>query len=135
MKNQLDDARFASTVRQILDNGTLRINEKVAVRLFEARQHALDRHVVTLERLTLAGVGRFFAESLQSHYRGILALLALLFGASGVQFWQNFQSAAELAEIDSALLSDEVSPNAYIDQGFIEWLDRISQQEENSLPQ
>ena len=53
----------------------------------------------------------------------------------GVQFWQNLQTASELAEIDSALLSDEVSPGAYLDQGFMEWLNHLSQQEEDSLPQ
>jgi hypothetical protein len=74
-------------------------------------------------------------EPLHGHFRGILAVFALAIGAMGVQFWQNLQSASELAEIDSALLSDEVSPGAYLDQGFMEWLNHLSQQEEDSLPQ
>jgi hypothetical protein len=75
------------------------------------------------------------SDSLHSHYRGILAFVALAVGAIGVQVWQNERDAAELAEIDSALLSDEVPPSAYTDQGFMEWLHHLSEQEDDSLPE
>jgi hypothetical protein len=70
---------------------------------------------------------------MQRRYRAILALLALFVGAFGTHIWQENHEAEALAEIDTALLSDEVSPGAYLDQGFMAWLDRLSQHDEASL--
>lgn len=139
MNNESSDSRFASAVCRVLEHGTGGLDQKVVARLLEAREEALRHQAAPVAVLSLAGIGQsldhFVVEPLQGHYRAILALLAMVCGAVGVQFWQNQQIAEELAEIDSALLSDEVSPSAYLDQGFMEWLDHLSQQEEESLPQ
>jgi len=90
---------------------------------------------LSLATYSLAGVGQGVFRSMHQHYRGILALLALLTGAFGMHVWQENREAEALAEIDMALLSDEVSPNAYLDQGFMAWLDRLSQHDDDSLPE
>ncbi|HZV53353.1 MAG TPA: DUF3619 family protein [Rhodocyclaceae bacterium] len=138
MNQELHESQFASRIRHVLDQGTSNLDQKAVARLYQFRQDALCRQAAPVAVLSLAGIGHLATESLHSHYRGILAFLALVIGAMGVQFWQNARQATELAEIDSALLADEVSPNAYTDQGFIEWLNHLSQQEEGSeesLPQ
>ena len=139
MKDNLHDTQLTNGIRRLLDQGSANLDRKVLTRLYEGRQEALRHQAVPVAALSLAGIGQgidhFVIEPLHAHYRGLLAVVALMIGAMGVQFWQNSQTAAELAEIDSALLSDEVSPGAYIDQGFLEWLKHLSQQEEGSLPQ
>lgn len=135
MKNETRDPKFVDDIRRVLDQGVVNLDRKVLTRLYDARQDALLHQAQPVAALSMAGIGHFVIEPLQGHFRGILAVFALAVGAIGVQFWQNLQTASELAEIDSALLSDEVSPGAYLDQGFMEWLNHLSQQEEDSLPQ
>lgn len=137
MNTELKEAQFARCIRSILDESVADLDQKTSRRLYDIRLAALDHQAQPVVALSLAGIthgiGHFLADSVHSHYRGILAFLALTVGAAGVQLWHNAQQAAELAEIDSALLSDEVPPGAYTDQGFLEWLDRLSsQQQENS---
>lgn len=40
----------------------------------------------------------------------------------GVTYWENMQRAAELADIDAAMLSDNLPLNAYLDHGFNAYL-------------
>lgn len=135
MNYEKGDSKFVGGIRRVLDEGAAGLDRKVVTRLGEIRQEALLRQAQPVAAFSMAGIGHFVMEPLHGHFRGILAVFALAVGAMGVQFWQNLQTASELAEIDSALLSDEVSPGAYLDQGFMEWLNHLSQQEEDSLPQ
>jgi hypothetical protein len=136
MTKSTDEANLAARIRGLLDQGTAEISEKAALRLYEARCDALRHQAIPVSGLGLAGVGHLVSHSIQRHYRGILAVVALTIGAAGVQLWQNEQEAAEMAEIDSELLGDEVPPSAYTDQGFLEWLQRLSESdEEASLPE
>ncbi len=135
MSNMPDEVDFAGRIRDALNHGAANLGEKTSVRLYEARCDALRHQAAPVAAVSLASFGHVLAETFHHHYRGILALVALAVGALGVQLWQNEQEAAELAEIDSALLSDEVPPSAYTDQGFLEWLHRLSEREEESLPE
>jgi hypothetical protein len=133
MNKQSEETDFARRIRSVLDQGATNVSDKVAVRLYEARCDALRHHAAPVAAMSLAGFGHIFGETFHKHYRGILALVTLAIGALGVQIWQNGQEADELAEIDSELLSDEVPPSAYTDQGFLEWLRHLSESEQESL--
>ncbi len=136
MRHDFNEARFATSLCRLLDQGTENIGAKVTGRLHEARQRAVARRAeLAVATYGVAGIGQGVLLSVHRHYRGVLALLALLVGAFGMHIWQENREAAALAEIDMALLSDEVSPSAYLDQGFMAWLDRLSQHEDNSLPE
>lgn len=135
MTKTTDEADLAARIRGVLDRGTAEISQQAALRLYEARCDALRHQAAPVAALSLAGVGHLLGDSFHRHYRGILALAALAVGAMGVQVWQNEQEAAALAEIDSELLGDEVPPSAYTDQGFLEWLQQISESDEESLPE
>lgn len=52
----------------------------------------------------------------------VLPLLALVAGLGVVQWLDRQQTASELAEIDTALLVDDLPPAAYSDPGFIHFL-------------
>ena len=51
-----------------------------------------------------------------------LPLLALLAGLVAVQWLDREQTVSDLAEIDTALLVDDLPPAAYSDPGFIQFL-------------
>ena len=51
-----------------------------------------------------------------------LPLLALLAGLVTVQWLDRQQTVSELAEIDTALLVDDLPPAAYSDPGFVQFL-------------
>lgn len=51
-----------------------------------------------------------------------LPLLALVIGLLTIQWVQDDHVTSELAAIDSALLTDELPPDAYTDAGFVQFL-------------
>jgi hypothetical protein len=130
-----DEADLTARIRGVLDQGTAELSPKASLRLYEARCDALRHQAAPVAALSVAGFGQVLGHSFHKHYRGILAFMALAIGAMAVQVWQNEQEAAALAEIDSELLGDEVPPSAYTDQGFLEWLQHLSESDEASLPE
>jgi hypothetical protein len=52
----------------------------------------------------------------------ILPLIALLFGLAGIHVFQNELRTAELASLDTELLTDDLPPSAYTDPGFLVFL-------------
>jgi hypothetical protein len=134
-KTLSDEVVFGSRIRDTLNQGTDTLSSRISIRLYEARCDALRHQAAPVDAVSIAGFGLVLSRAIQNHFRMILALLSLAIGAIGVQLWQNSQEAAELADIDSELLSDEVPPSAYTDQGFMEWLHRVSVPDEDSLSQ
>ncbi len=55
-------------------------------------------------------------------FGSIIPLLGLVAGLVLIHEFHNDQSALELAEIDSALLIDDLPPNAYTDSSFLDYL-------------
>jgi hypothetical protein len=51
-------------------------------------------------------------------------LLALVIGLAGIAYWEDQQRTAELADIDAAMLSDNLPLDAYLDHGFNAYLTR-----------
>jgi hypothetical protein len=51
-----------------------------------------------------------------------LALLVLVVGMLGISEAQNELRARELAEVDLALLTDDLPPAAFADPGFLQFL-------------
>jgi hypothetical protein len=127
------ELEFAFRIRQVLDGGTAEIGRETTDRLYKIRQRALSRYRVDAG-LSLAGFGYLATESIGSHARGLLAAMALTIGAVGTYYWNTFEQAVEHAEVDSALLADEVPFNAYIDQGFMAWLEQLAPDEDSDLP-
>ena len=55
-------------------------------------------------------------------FGSLIPLLGLVAGLVLIHEFHNDQSALELAEIDSALLIDDLPPNAYTDPSFLDYL-------------
>jgi len=52
----------------------------------------------------------------------VMPLIALVMGLLTINQLQNERRAQEVAEVDSALLTDELPPSAYVDAGFMAFL-------------
>jgi len=122
----MSEERFASRVRQAL-NQTLDDVPPTALRRLEAaRHHALSRQKQAEPVLVLANTrGSASRDNGSSaHHRGrtLLAALALLAGMAIAAYWQAEDYIAGLVDVDSALLTDELPPEAFLDQGFSTWL-------------
>jgi hypothetical protein len=121
-----EETRFGYRARQILNQGLDGLDVKVTGRLHQARQLALNCQRVPVKGLRLAGIGHSVEFAFFSHARSLLAVMALTIGATGTYYWNAYEQAQEYEEIDSALLSDELPPSAYLDRGFHAWLERAS---------
>ena len=121
-----EDTEFGYKARQILNQGLDTLDGRVAGRLHEARQVALNAQKAPVRGLRLAGIGSTVEVAFFSNARNLIAVMALAVGAMGAYYWNAFEQAREYEEIDSALLADELPPSAYLDRGFHAWLERAS---------
>lgn len=124
----MNEHEFQFRVRQHLNTSARQISPSVASRLHEARQKALARQKVAVRGFSLAGVGHAFTERALPRGRTAIAMLLILLVAVGSGLLGEMQRMAELEEVDSALLSDDLPIDAYLDQGFDAWV-------QNDLPE
>jgi hypothetical protein len=127
----MNEHQFGNKVRQALNQGLLGVDAGVKQRLQAARETALSRQ--RPERSpALAWAGNLTARSGSWPAIALYALLTaalLAGGGAGVYTWQQSQRIAELEEIDSQLLTDDLPIDAYLDRGFQNWLKkRVSEQ-------
>jgi len=61
--------------------------------------------------------------------RVLLPAAALIVAVAGIYSWQEKQRLAEVVEIDSQLLTDDLPIDAYLDRGFQNWLKKRAAEE------
>ncbi len=126
--NLHDEQLFAYKVRHALEHGVDNLDGITRDKLLSARQNAMaHQKTAAVAGLSLAGAGNFASNVLLPQVRTLFAVLALSIGVVGTYYWNNFQQADENEEIDTALLSDDLPINAYLDHGFHAWLEQPSQ--------
>lgn len=126
----MNEERYGNRIRQALNHGIKDISPASARRLEAARHQALSRQKQAAPELVLAGNTRNFNHfGLDTPYaRQFLAIMALLVGMWISFYWHSVQYITELEEVDSALLSDDLPPEAFLDNDLFEWL------QDDSLP-
>lgn len=129
----MKEERFGFRVRQALNHGLKDISPAASRRLEAARHLAISRQKQTVPAFSLAGEG-LSSLSLRGHAgfpysRQILAILALLVGMWLSFYWHSTQYIAELEAVDSALLADDLPPEALLDRDIFEWLKDDSSQD------
>ena len=122
-----DDLNFAYKVRHALNAHLDELPASTTERLASARKAALSRkkaHApVRFAQGQLAGnTGALFSFSFLNRMAVAIPLLALVVGLAGIYEYEEQQRIAELAELDAAVLSDELPLTAYLDQGFNAYL-------------
>jgi len=123
----MNEQEFALRIKQELDIGSHGLPASVEVRLQAARRHALDRMPAKIGVLSPAGVGRLVDARAREWLAPIVTSVALLLMVVVGSQLTASQRAVENEEIDSALLSDDLPIDAYLDRGFVTWLKRDSQ--------
>ena len=123
--------RFGRQVAARLSAGAAELPYEVSERLRAARTQALARRRrVAGMRVAASVSGSGGAatlagdESMSLWHRiaSVLPILALAAGLVLIHGIQNEERANEVAEVDAALLTDDLPPSAYADPGFIQFL-------------
>ena len=125
----MSEHQFGYRIRQRL-NQEAGIDESILLKLETARQQAIQKQrklAPSAFDVVLDGVlGRASTpESLMAKL--LLPSVVLIFGLMAIQSWRQFQIAAEIEEIDTAVLTGDLPIDAYTDTGFDAWLKRSSQ--------
>ena len=123
-----DDINLAYKIRHALDEQLDTLPASTTDRLAAARAAALARKKPEPVRKTgLAGMAARFGALLSGPATSRLAiavpLLALVIGFGGVYQHEQQKQIAELAELDAAVLADELPLTAYLDPGFNAYLE------------
>ncbi len=121
-----DDIDLAYKVRRALNENLEHLPASTTERLAAARAQALARKKPDAPRR--AAARRFDLRTLLSpvalHRFGVVApLLVLVVGLAGVYQYEEQQHIAALAELEAAVLADELPLTAYTDDGFNAYLD------------
>jgi hypothetical protein len=128
-----DDLNFAYKVRHALNEQLDHLPSSTADRLASARKLAVSRKksqpvAVRLLQRALAGGGNRSTEFTLWAKMGVaIPLLAMVIGLASIAQHEEDQRIAEIAELDAAVLSDELPLTAYLDQGFNAYLAQRAQ--------
>ena len=127
------EARYALRIAARLSEQAERIDGDVTERLRFARERALQAaRVARVPQAAAQPVGARGGAAILGAGRGgsrwwlrlasVVPLVALVCGLVLIQKTQTATQVAVAAEVDAALLSDDLPPSAYSDAGFVEFL-------------
>lgn len=123
----MKDSELGYRIARILDSGVDRLDRPTLSRLQAARNAALARATKASTGIALSGGGNISADEIVPGLGSWVMMVLLIVAVAGFAYWNNQQRIAEIEELDTALLADELPINAYLDNGFGEWLKRSSQ--------
>ena len=121
----MNEKEFAGRVKPWLERGAAQLDEMQAARLKAARLRAMDAYREPVRVLGLAvshGTLETFNYAIVQRallFLPLLALLATLAIKSADQ--------ADLGELDAQLLTQELPPDAFLDQDLRSWLGKSQQ--------
>ncbi|MBS0355234.1 MAG: DUF3619 family protein [Proteobacteria bacterium] len=122
----MNEQEFQRRIRQHLNASAWNIPPSASSRLHEARQKALGRQKAAVRGLSLAGVGQMLTEHVLPRGKTTIAMVLVIAAALGSVLLGQFQHTADLEEVDSALLADDLPIDAYLDRGFDAWVQNDS---------
>ena len=118
----MNENDFAKKVKPWLERGAAQVGEMQATRLKAARLRALDAYREPVRVMGLAlSHGTVETINYSIVQRALLFLpLVLLLGALAVK--SSAPPDNDLGELDAQLLTQELPPDAFLDQDFRSWL-------------
>jgi hypothetical protein len=130
-----DDINLAYKIRHALNENLDNLPASTTDRLAAARALALSRKkadaqapVRVQEKRPLLDVRSLFSMQWVARAAVVAPLLAMVAGMVGVYHVEREQRVAELADLDAAVLSDDLPLTAYTDHGFNAYLAQQQQQ-------
>ncbi len=124
------EARFGKRVALLLDSQTQQLSGDIQERLQEARNLAISRakpefSPVFAQQLQTANhgfSGSRLNKPLWSVTSWLIPIAVVVFGLVAISEWQEDQRIKDIANVDIALLTDDVPPDAFVDNGFMAYL-------------
>ena len=131
-KQTLLQDRFALKTVSYLSAGAADLPYDISERLRAARAQAVSQRKITKIQMVSTAVSAGSGAALTwgsdeglswwGRIGSVLPLIALVVGLLAINSFQSDNRARELAEVDSALLTDELPPAAFADPGFVQFL-------------
>jgi hypothetical protein len=133
--------QFGLTAAALLRQGTQSLPAGIKDRLYAARLKALSvkkREEVRITQHILASSSGNWSSGSRSFWDNlgwVAPLVVLVFGLIGIAQWQQDSRINDIAELDIALLTDDVPPDAYADSGFLGFLKNgpLAESDQDSL--
>jgi len=126
----IDDINLAYKIRHALDEQLDHLPASTVDRLAAARAAAMARKKSDARAgFGWRGLGAFLAGPAVSRLAIAVPLLALVIGMGGFYEHEQQQQLAALADIDAAVLADELPLTAYLDPGFNAYLESQQRQQ------
>jgi hypothetical protein len=131
LDKQLTDAQaelFGRSSAALLSQGAQNLPSNIKNRLHAARMKALSvrkPEKVLVHKPVFAGTSSNWTSGSNGVWDTVgwvAPLVVLVFGLIGIAQWQGDSRINDIAEVDAALLSDDVPPDAYADSGFMAFL-------------
>lgn len=128
------EARFGLRVGALLNEQAQRTPHDVSERLRVAREQALARAraarlspaVASAPAEVVVGKGRSATLGRQPgwlfRFASVMPLVVLIAGLIAIDEWHDRVQIEAAADVDAALLADDLPPDAYSDAGFVEYL-------------
>ncbi|MDH6155759.1 DUF3619 family protein [Polynucleobacter sphagniphilus] len=123
---------FARASAALLRDGSTTLPSAINNRLHAARMKALSvrkpekvhQHKEVLATITgnWSSHSRSGSKSIWETLGWVAPLVVLVFGLIGIAQWQDDSRINDMAQVDAALLTDDVPPDAYADSGFMAFL-------------
>ena len=127
--------RFGLGIAARLSDAANQLPHDISERLRAARMQAVGKRKVASVRtassvvasgsaaaMTLGGAYGDEKFSLWNAIASALPLIALIVGLISINIIQNDNRAGEIAEVDAALLTDDLPPAAFTDPGFVQFV-------------
>ena len=133
--------RLGRRLAKTLDQGLEDVSPQVNERLKQARQIALSKkkpspEIVWVSSLRFAGhMGQSSTNSSKKTWKSFslaIPMALLVAGLILVVQWQQDARINDIADVDVALLTDEVPPDAYADNGFSVFLKNLTAKADDS---
>jgi hypothetical protein len=121
-----EQINFAYKVRHALNENLDNLPASTAERLASARKIAASRKKAQtpahMAQRALAGNAGLLSFAWLGRMGVAIPLLALVAALAGIYQYEEQQRIADIAELDAAVLSDELPLTAYLDHGFNAYL-------------
>lgn len=133
--------QFGLSAAALLREGSESLPAGIKDRLYAARLKAISvkkpekariaQHVLASSTGTWSSGSRSFWDNVG----WVAPLIVLVFGLIGIAQWQQDSRINDIAELDVALLTDDVPPDAYADSGFMGFLKNgpLAESDQDSL--
>lgn len=124
----MNEQQFSLQVRHALDESVEKLPYKVTHRLGSARELALSRMQPAPAAVGFGSLAAATSVSMPGELPGsgrlwrlagtLLPILIVVVGIVAMDLWDISAKADELAEVDAAMLTDDVPLDVYTDRGF-----------------